>query len=339
MISKIDTNTLLHLFLSDSEHMEYTAEYLHMSEIKHASEYIGHPLPEMLTQPHNLNAEIYSVRTSGFLYEIEEEVREELLFPIVICRCLLSASHYTKRSGWPMYQLIYTHDGRGKLYLKDHLYPLKPGSFCLLDCREYHYFFADCPNGWEYSFIHFDGPGAKRLFRAATANTVVWENMQDSPANQLYSQLTALNEYEGSDFDLRFHRLMTELLYALIEAGPGPLGERTRLPEWLSVTQTYILEHFMQSITVEQLAAMVHLSASQFSHGFKRFLGVSPIRYQYQVRINQARTYLAESDFSIEQISEMVGFHNVPNFYSVFRSIAGDTPSKYRKRAQMTDGG
>ena len=40
-----------------------------------------------------------------------------------------------------------------------------------------------------------------------------------------------------------------------------------------------------------------------------------------------------------EQISEMVGFHNVPNFYSVFRSIAGDTPSKYRKRAQMTDGG
>ena len=90
----------------------------------------------------------------------------------------------------------------------------------------------------------------------------------------------------------------------------------------------------MESITVKQLAAMAHLSASQFSHRFKSFMGVSPIRYQYQVRVNQARTYLAESEISIEQISEIVGFHNVPNFYSVFHSITGDTPAKYRKRAQ-----
>lgn len=335
MISKIETNKLLDYFLRDSEHIEYTAEDQRMPEIDRIVDNIGSPLPKSLMQPHYLSADIHSVRTSGFLYEIEEEIKEAFLFPIVICRGLQSASHYTKRSDLPMYQLIYTHDGRGKLYLKDHFYPLKPGSFCLLDCREYHYFFADCPDGWEYSFIHFDGPSAKQLFRASTANSVVWENMQNSPAEQLYTQLMALNEYEGSDFDLRFHRLMTELMYALIETVPGSLREHTPLPEWLSETQTYILEHFMESITVEQLAAMAHLSASQFSHRFKNFMGISPIRYQYQVRVNQARTYLSESEISIEQISEIVGFRNIPNFYSVFRNITGDTPAKYRKRMQM----
>lgn len=334
MISKIETNLLLHLFLHDSEHLEYTAENLRMPEIERIADNIGRPLPMPLMQPHYLSADIYAIRTNGFLYEIEEEIKEAFLYPIVICRGLQSATHYTKRSDWPMYQLIYTHDGRGKLYLKDHFYPLKPGSFCLLDCRKYHYFFADCLDGWEYSFIHFDGPSAKQLFRASTANSFVWENMQNSPVEQIYSQLTALNEYEGSDFDLRFHKLMTELMYALIETVPGSLRERPQLPEWLSETQTYILEHFMERITVEQLAAMAHLSASQFSHRFKSIMGVSPIRYQYQVRVNQARTYLSESEISIEQISEIVGFRNVPNFYSVFRSITGDTPAKYRKRAQ-----
>ena len=33
-----------------------------------------------------------------------------------------------------------------------------------------------------------------------------------------------------------------------------------------------------------------------------------------------------------EEISEMIGFNNVPNFYTVFRSMTGETPARYRKR-------
>ncbi len=324
--------------IQESNHIEFTSQDFKTSQSKRIAKLMGHPLPQEMTQPHFLNADIQTLKQNGFLYEIEEDVKREFLFPIVICRCLCPASHYTKRSGWQMYQLIYTHGGKGKLYLRDHLYSLDPGSFCLLDCREYHYFFADSPDGWEYSFIHFEGPGAKLLFRAARANSVVWENMHNSHARQTYRLLMALNDYEGIDFDLRFHKLMTELMYTLIETIPSSPKEHTRLPEWLSEAQTYIFEHYDESISVDQLAAMAHLSSSQFSHRFTTFIGVSPIRYQYQIRVNQARTYLSETNIPIEQISEKVGFHNLPNFYSVFKSITESTPAKYRKNLKAPAG-
>ncbi len=336
MIARIDTNTLISYALADQRHMEFTADDGRTADLQRTTAFMG-TLPKNMMHPHYLDADIHYVKQSGFLYQVEEEIRCALLFPIVICRSLYPPSHYTKRSEWPLYQLIYTHSGKGMLNIRDHFYPLRPGTFCLIDCRQYHYFYADCPDGWEYSFIHYDGPGARLLFQAATESSVVWDNMHDSPARKIYGQLFKLNEYNGPDFDLRFHKLMTDLLYELIKTNSGTPQDHMRTPEWLGSTQTYIHEHFNESLTIEELADMAHLSTSQFSHRFKSFIGLAPIQYQYRVRINQALTYLSGSDLPIEQISEMIGFHNMANFYAVFRSMTGETPARYRRRQKSAD--
>lgn len=331
MITRIDTNTLLRSALADQQHMTFTANDIHAHGPQRTKEFIER-LPKFMAQPHYLDADIHCVKQSGFLYQIEEDIRSAFLFPIVIARGLYPPSHYTKRSEWPLYQLIYTHSGKGMLNISDHFYPLNPGTFCLIDCREYHYFYADCPDGWEYSFIHFEGPGARLLFLAATETGAVWRNMQGSPARKIYAELFEMNSYDGTDFDLRFHKLMTEMLYELIAVGSEASREYIHIPDWLGSTQTYIHEHFDTTLTVKELAAMAHLSTSQFSHRFKSYVGLAPIQYQYRVRINQALTYLSGSDIPIEEISEMIGFNNVPNFYTVFRSMTGETPARYRKR-------
>jgi AraC-like DNA-binding protein len=49
------------------------------------------------------------------------------------------------------------------------------------------------------------------------------------------------------------------------------------------------------------------------------------------VRMQQAKTYIANSDMSISEISEKVGFANIEHFSRVFKKNMGISPQKYRK--------
>ena len=74
-----------------------------------------------------------------------------LLYAVFIGRWHTMPTHYTKRTGWPTMQIIYTHAGKGVLNMDNQLYRLTPDTLCILDCRVYHYYYTDSPEGWDYS--------------------------------------------------------------------------------------------------------------------------------------------------------------------------------------------
>jgi len=96
------------------------------------------------------------------------------------------------------------------------------------------------------------------------------------------------------------------------------------------------LEHmtyrYMDSITIDELAAECAISSSHFMSAFKKAVGCSAIEFLTHLRIKAACTELSETTDDISAISYNCGFSNLSNFNKHFKKITGSSPREYRKR-------
>jgi AraC-like DNA-binding protein len=267
---------------------------------------------------------------SSFAYLPAPKERENLLYPIFISRWHMPSTHFTKRSGWKCYQLIYTHAGAGTLNLNHQIYQLKPNSLCLLDCRTYHYFYAAAPEGWEYSFVHFVGNSADYLCERIKKSGILYSNLKHTVIQKRYDALLSFAEKNPDVADISFHSYLTSLLAEM--ACFKPTRPEMVVPAWLSEVQIYILENYNEEWNIHDLAERSFLSDSRFAHAFKEMMGCTPMEYRDYLRIEHAKEYLRNTDFSIEQICSLTGFANMSNFYAKFGRQTNTTPAKYRKR-------
>ena len=93
----------------------------------------------------------------------------------------------------------------------------------------------------------------------------------------------------------------------------------------------YIDLHFKEALTLEQLAEESHMSKYYLSHAFKREYGISPINYMISRRIEESKYLLAETDLSMSQISQLLGFSSLSYFSQVFHRTQSISPKEYRQ--------
>jgi len=82
-----------------------------------------------------------------------------------------------------------------------------------------------------------------------------------------------------------------------------------------------------------EMARRLGLSHSQFNRRFRSLAECSPLRFVIQQRIRSACRLLRESDLSLEEISDSLGYNDVFFFQRQFRNETGQTPSSLRSGA------
>jgi AraC-like DNA-binding protein/mannose-6-phosphate isomerase-like protein (cupin superfamily) len=91
----------------------------------------------------------------------------------------------------------------------------------------------------------------------------------------------------------------------------------------------YLEENYLQDVEIETLVKMTNLKESQFRRKFKKLKGMSPIKYRNLLRINKALELMRSGEYSVVEISMIVGFDD-PNYFSrVFKSYLGQSPTQY----------
>jgi two-component system response regulator YesN len=83
-------------------------------------------------------------------------------------------------------------------------------------------------------------------------------------------------------------------------------------------------------ITLDEVAAYLHLNASYFSRLFHKENGITFIEYVTRMKMNRAKELLDQTSHSIGKICEMLGYDNQSYFIKTFKNIVGVTPSEYR---------
>jgi transcriptional regulator GlxA family with amidase domain len=83
--------------------------------------------------------------------------------------------------------------------------------------------------------------------------------------------------------------------------------------------------------TVREMAEMVGLSARYLDKLFKSEIGVPPMKFLQQLRLEKARYLLENSFLQIKQIGLQTGLISASNFTRDFKARYGKAPSKYRR--------
>lgn len=93
----------------------------------------------------------------------------------------------------------------------------------------------------------------------------------------------------------------------------------------------YISTQFMKRITIDSLSDQFDIPTSTLKRCFKGVYGTTIHHYLKECRINAAKHLFQESDQSILEIANAVGYENGSKFTSAFKEATGVTPSAYRK--------
>lgn len=86
--------------------------------------------------------------------------------------------------------------------------------------------------------------------------------------------------------------------------------------------------------SLSELAKAVNLSVWRLSHIFASEVGISPIQYLRQLRMDRAKYLLDTSFLSVKEITHQVGLNDESHFARDFKKAYGEPPTHYRVRAQ-----
>ena len=92
----------------------------------------------------------------------------------------------------------------------------------------------------------------------------------------------------------------------------------------------YVSENYKAAIEVKDLADMCYISESQLRRLFLKEIGLSPLRYKSKLLIDDACRLLKNSELSISEISNVLGFSDAYAFSHAFKKEKGMSPKAYR---------
>ncbi|MER5605927.1 MULTISPECIES: AraC family transcriptional regulator [Micromonospora] len=98
----------------------------------------------------------------------------------------------------------------------------------------------------------------------------------------------------------------------------------------------WIRDHYAQSFRVEELARLSGMSESAFYRNFQAVTAMSPIRFQKQIRLQEARLLLATHPHDVTGVSARVGYESPSQFSREYRRQFGVPPREDAARLRGT---
>ena len=94
--------------------------------------------------------------------------------------------------------------------------------------------------------------------------------------------------------------------------------------------QNYMKDHSAEKFSLKKMASALYVNGSYLLRTFKLHTGITPLVYHHCVRCDKAKQLLTQTNLSISQIGETVGFISSSHFSHIFRQMEGCSPSEYR---------
>ena len=100
----------------------------------------------------------------------------------------------------------------------------------------------------------------------------------------------------------------------------------------LKIPVNFVRENYMNNIGLKELADVTHLSISALERRFKKHLGKTPKQFINEVRLENARRLLIETNIAVATIASNTGFADHSYFSRQFQKLFNQTPSAFREQ-------
>ena len=137
---------------------------------------------------------------------------------------------------------------------------------------------------------------------------------------------------QPEDADLLAPLVVDEILIRLLRTPIGnriaQIGHTNSGVQRMADAVTWIRAHFAQPVTVEEMAASVHMSASSFHQRFKAVTTMSPLQYQKVLRLHEVRRLMLFQNMDASVACHRVGYLSASQFSREYSRFFGNAPSK-----------
>jgi AraC-like DNA-binding protein len=126
--------------------------------------------------------------------------------------------------------------------------------------------------------------------------------------------------------------IMRELHYWLLTGPSGTEIAKLALPEThaerVARAIKFVREHFNEPLRVEQLAEVARMSPSSFHHHFKTMTSMTPVQYQKQLRLLEARRLMLSDAANVSEAAYQVGYESASQFSREYTRSFGVAPKR-----------
>ena len=122
--------------------------------------------------------------------------------------------------------------------------------------------------------------------------------------------------------------ILIRLLRTSIGARVAQIGQPKSGVQRVAEAVSWIRAHFAQPVTVDEMAASVHMSASSFHQRFKAVTSMSPLQYQKVLRLHEARRLMLFANADASDACHRVGYLSPSQFSREYARFFGSAPTK-----------
>ncbi|MDO7475213.1 AraC family transcriptional regulator [Acinetobacter baumannii] len=98
--------------------------------------------------------------------------------------------------------------------------------------------------------------------------------------------------------------------------------------EKIAKVVNWLKQNFVETIRLDELADQVYMNAATLRQQFRDFTGMSPLQYQKQLRLQQARHLMFNQNLEVGHAADLVGYESLSQFSREYARLFGVTPLK-----------
>lgn len=233
---------------------------------------------------------------------------------------------------WRMVSKIYVFEyvisGKGYVTQDSEQFTVHAGDAYILHPGKEHYYLPDEKEPWSKVWFNVQGSLVRHLladygmdqtllipgFKQQKYLDDIFHTMKEDPLNSRLQLALKLHQY--------------------IQALSAFCAELTDIPLQAVAMKKFIEQSLTRPLSIDEIAASVHLSRSRAMHLFKETYGISPYRYYQTQRLELAQSMLQHSFLSAQEISDQMGFSGYHHFSGFFKKECGISPTQYRQNVK-----
>lgn len=230
-------------------------------------------------------------------------------------------------------EVILVIKGEGVVIIAGERYPIQEGDLLVYNREVIHEEYSSHANPLATFYCGISHPEASALL--SPERCPVMKTKHYKPTIQALFDLLYVESREQQEH----YRETTEHLLSSLYIWIQRLSQQNAAPaadqgsESLAIRiKEYLDLHYLQHLTLQDIAAAFHMNPYYISHVFHRQYADSPIHYILVRRMAEAKQLLVSTDMKISAIASLLGYENANYFTILFTRLMKESPTQFRKK-------
>lgn len=236
------------------------------------------------------------------------------------------------------YQLVYIVSGGGILTITDvGEFRVSEGDIFMIHPGVHHSYTPDAQTGWCEYWIGFKGEIIENIVKngfVQLSNPILKIGYNERIID-LYKKVYTIASEEREGCHQALAGIVMHILGLAMYRHRTSDFEDDEMKCKMDLAKSIMRESLYNKVDLESISNRLNMSYSNFRKIFKKIVGVSPLSYFNDMKIEEAKQLLNTTNLSIKEISFSLSYDSPEAFTVFFRKKSGVTPSQYRANVSV----